>query len=165
VSKVRIEHPRLRLAAQLGEAGGLTVAEAVQKANANLAEIAPQCLTELQRAAQAAEAAFRALPPAFAAEPLQGLYAIASRAVGLGAVGGAPGADVALVSLCDLVDRMAASGRWNLAAIGVHVQTLQALAFGAAGDARTTARVLAGLKLVSEHYADAPAPAARAATA
>ncbi len=166
MSGVRFEFPKLRLATQLAEAGGITVAAAVKAANANLEQIKPECLTELQRAANEILTVVNGLPPEFAAEPLQALYSVASRSVGLGAVCDAPGADVALVSLCDLLDRLVAAERLNRPAIGVHVQTLQLLAFniGGANNEHMTAKVLAGLKQVSDRHTGEDV-ARRAATA
>jgi hypothetical protein len=165
MSGVRFEFPKLRLATQLQEAGGITVAEAVETANANLEIIRPQVLNALQAAALDAQEAMGKLPREYAPEPMQGLYAIASRAVGMGSLCGSPGADVALVSLCDLLDRLIDTQRCDLAAIAVHVQTLQLLAFniGGANDEGVTAKVLAGLQRVSDRYTDETGPQAASA--
>jgi hypothetical protein len=116
----------------------------------------------LQQAVADAAAAFQAFPAEFSAEALQGLYAIAARAVGVGAAAGAPGADAALVSLCDLLDRLATRGRWDREAIAVHVQTLQLLSanLGTPMDAATVDQVLGGLRKVSARYAEPPAASA-----
>jgi hypothetical protein len=160
---VIITYPKLRLAQQLKEsAGSTTVAEAVASANNNLENIRENCLAELQAAASAAAAAFQSFPAAFDAAPLRDLYGIASRAVGIGAVCGAPGADAALASLCDLLDRLSTSGRWDLQAIAVHVQTLQLLSSDAGQglDEASVKHVLAGLQKVSGRYAPPAAAAA-----
>lgn len=159
---VTITYPKLKLATQLREAGGLTVADAVQAAKANLEDIRERCLSELQAAASAATAAYQRLPAAFDAAPLQALYSIAAHAVGVGAVCGAPGADAALVSLCDLLDRLSTSGRWDLQAIAVHVQTLQLLASdpGQELDEDAVRHLLAGLQKVSDRYASPQAATA-----
>jgi hypothetical protein len=164
MSGVTLVYPKTKLAGQLREAGGVAVADAVQGASDNLAVLKPRCLTELQMTADSAMTCFHGFPAEFAPEPLQELYAIAARAVGMGAICGAPGADAALVSLCDLLDRLGSSRRWDKAAIGVHVQTLQLLAMNAGGalDAAATDSVLAGLRKVSARYLDLP-PAAPAA--
>jgi hypothetical protein len=152
---VTITYPKLRLATQLRQAGGLAVADAVQAANANLEDIREDCLSELQAAAGAAKACFQRFPDSFEAASLQELYAIAARAIGIGAVCGAPGADGALVSLCDLLDRLTTSGCWDREAVAVHVQTLQLLASdsGQDLDAAAVAHMLAGLQKVSGRYA------------
>jgi hypothetical protein len=160
MSSVQIEYPKLRLATQLKEAGGMTVADAVEEAQSGLEELRPECKTELQRSVRAAEDLLAKFPPAFAPEPLQELYVVASRAVGLGAICQSPASDAALVSLCDLLDRLATSRRWDPPAITVHVQTLQLLAFniGGVNDPKMTSKVLAGLKKVSDRYAGITAP-------
>jgi len=160
---VSITYPKLKLAAQLREAGGQSVADSLEAADANLEALRPTALDELRTAVAAAAAAFQRLPDGFDAEALQGLYAIAARAVGIGAVSGAPGADAALVSLCDLLDRLANKTRWDREAIGVHVRTLQLLAWqGDVLDEAATQHVLDGLRKVSARYADPPAVAAAA---
>jgi hypothetical protein len=160
MSHVRMEFPKLRLATQLQEAGGITVAEAVETATENLEILRPQVLNTLQAAATELLDAMRRLPRDFSPEPLQELYAIASRAVGMGGLCGSPGADVVLHSLCDLVDRLVNTGRCDPPAIAVHVQTLQLLAFniGGANDEKMTAKVLSGLKKVSDRYTEEAAP-------
>jgi hypothetical protein len=152
---VTITYPKLKLAAQLREAGGQTVAASLEAASANLEALRPACLEELRGAVATAAAAYEQLPAHFDAEALQGLYRIGARAVGLGAHCGAPGADAALASLCDLLDRLGDSGRWDLEAIGVHVGTLQLLTAGAGAsmDEAATQRVLHGLRQVSARYA------------
>jgi len=158
---VTITYPKMKLAAQLREAGGQTVADSLAAADTNLEALRPTCLDELRSAVAAAAAAFQRLPDAFDAEALKELYGIAARAVGIGVVSGAPGADVALVSLCDLLDRLANSGRRDREAIGVHVQTLQLLAWqGDVLDAAATQRLLDGLRKVSARYAEPAAAAA-----
>jgi hypothetical protein len=161
---VQYSYPKYKLAAQLKEAGGLAVADAVVAAQSNLAELAPPCLSELQAATAAAMAAFRAFPPRYSHEALDELYAIASRAVGLGAICGAPGADKAFASLCSLVDHFGGAERWDLEAIAVHVHTLQLLVSddGSQVDDAAANRLLSGLVKVSARYAQPP-PAASAA--
>jgi hypothetical protein len=162
MSSVQFSFHKLRLAAQLRAPGGLAVADALEAVQANLAKLAPTCLTELQTATSAAIAAFQDLPDQYDGEALAGLYAVAARAVGLGAICGAPNADLALVSLCSLVDHFCVSGRWSREAIGVHLQTLQLLVSGAGQpmDPAASEHLLAGLKKVSARYAEAPASAA-----
>ena len=160
---VTITYPKLKLAAQLREvSGSKAIVDAMQDANANLEDIREDCLTELQAAAAAAMAAFQRFPAQFDAAPMADLYGIAARAIGVGAVCGAPGADAALTSLCDLLDRLSTSHRWDLNAIGVHVQTLQLLASDSGQDLDAVAvqHLLAGLQKVSGRYAAPPAAAA-----
>jgi hypothetical protein len=154
MSSVRYEFPKYKLTEQLREPGGLAVSEAVQAAVANLEELRPECSQELQNAVAAAYACFRAFPATFDPAGLQQLYAIAARAVGIGAVCGAPAADAAFVSLCNLLDNLSVIRRWDLEAIAVHVQTLQLLAARVRDELDTPAidQVLAGLEKVTRRY-------------
>lgn len=153
MSSVRYEFPKFKLTQQLKEPGGVAVADAVDAAKANLAELEPECTTELQRATAAALAAFQSFPPAFDAASLQALYAISARAVGIGAVCGAPAADTAFISLCNLLDHLTVIRRWDLEAIAVHVQTLQLLTANI-GQLTPPAmdQILAGLEKVARRY-------------
>jgi hypothetical protein len=155
MSSVMFQFPKLRLASQLREAGGLTVADALAAADSSLGELQPEALVTLQSTADQAMAAFRRSAAAFDPEAAQTLYAIAARGVGSGAVAGAPAADEALISLCDLLDHLANSQRWDLEAIGVHVSALQMLAYGSADHASPGGldNLLAGLRRVTARHA------------
>lgn len=155
MSSVRYEFPKFKLTQQLRQAeGGIAVADAMEAAQANLAELQPQCVDELQNAGAAALTCFQAFPAQFDADSLQKLYAISARAVGIGAVCGAPSADTAFISLCNLLDHLTVIRRWDLEAIAVHVQTLQLLALGVRNnlDAPAIEQILAGLQKVTSRY-------------
>ena len=153
MSSVRYEFPKFKLTQQLREAGGLAVAEAVAAAQGNLAELEPDCVSELQRATAAAFAAFQSFPATFDATALQELYAISARAVGIGAVCGAPAADTAFISLCNLLDHLTVIRRWDLDAVAVHVQTLQLLAANVGAlTPPAVDQILAGLEKVARRY-------------
>ncbi|HEY1425281.1 MAG TPA: hypothetical protein VGF50_01290 [Caulobacteraceae bacterium] len=153
MSSARYEFPKFKLTQQLREAGGVAVADAVEAAQANLTELQPECMTELQTATAAAQAAFQRFPATFDADALQALYAISARAVGIGAVCGAPSADTTFISLCNLLDHLTVIRRWDREAIGVHVQTLQLLAANV-GSLTPPAvdQILAGLEKVARRY-------------
>ncbi len=155
MTNVQFTFPKLKLTSQLRQPGGPAVAEALQAAKANLDAIAPECLSELAKVTNEAIACFQGFPETFSREALDALYAIAARAIGVGEVCGAPTADVAFISLCDLIDHFTTSGRWDLEAIAVHVQTLQLLVLraGQETDAATTKKILVGLRKVSARYA------------
>lgn len=154
MSSVRYEFPKHKLTQQLREPGGLAVSDAVDGASANLEELRPECADELQSAVAAAYACFQGFPAAFDPAALQQLYAISARAVGIGAVCGAPAADAAFVSLCNLLDHLSVIQRMDLEAIAVHVQTLQLLAARVRDDLAAPAieQVLAGLEKVTRRY-------------
>ncbi len=154
MSSVRYEFPKFKLTQQLREPGGLAVAEAVEAAESNLEELRPDCASELQAATAAALACFQGFPAGYDETSLQQLYAISARAVGIGAVGGAPAADATFVSLCNLLDHLMVIKRWDLEAIAVHVQTLVLLAARVRDklDAPAIEQVLAGLEKVTRRY-------------
>ena len=154
MSGVSYEFPKYKLTSQLREAGGLAVSDAVAAAAANLEKLGPACAAELQAAAAAALACFQSFPASFDAASLQQLYRISARAVGIGAVCGAPAADAAFVSLCNLLDHLGVIQRWDLEAIAVHVQTLQLLAARVRDQQGLPAidQVLAGLEKVTRRY-------------
>ena len=153
MSSVRYEFPKYKLTQQLKEPGGLAVTEAVEAAQGNLVELKPDCMDELQKATAAALASFQRFPPAFDAAALQDLYAISARAVGIGAVCGAPAADTTFISLCNLLDHLSVIQRWDLEAIAVHVQTLQLLAARVgAMTPPAVDQILAGLEKVARRY-------------
>jgi hypothetical protein len=155
MSSVRFVFPKIKLSEQLRVPGGLPVVEALEGADANLATLQPECLDELKALTEAAMACFARFPKTFAPEPLKELYAIVVRGVGIGAISGAPAADTTLISLCDLLDHLGATSRWDQEAVAVHVHTLQLLVSqagkGMTPEAETA--ILSGLKKVSQRYA------------
>ncbi len=162
MSSVRFVFPVLKLAEQLRTPGGIPVGEAVEAAAANLAELQPECLNELKALTEAATTCFAGFPQTFAPEPLKALYGIAVRGVGIGAVSSAPAADTTLISLCDLLDHLGATGRWDSEAVAVHLHTLQLLV-SQAGKAMTPeaeTAILSGLKKVTQRYAQSAEAAA-----
>jgi hypothetical protein len=156
MSSVSIVYPKHRLAAQLKAPGGPAVADALLAAQANLDELKPQCLSELQALVRDAEACLARIPATFSAEPLKALYAIASRGIGAGSVCGAAGADKSLVSLCDLLDHLITAGRLDREAVAVHVRTLQFLVSGQETPAAAVDMLLGQLRKVSARYAVPP---------
>lgn len=160
MSTVRFMFPKVRLAEILRTPGGLTVAEALDRAQANLETIRPTCHAELMSLLELAEQSFDRLGEGFDDAGMAELYSIGVRGIGTGAVCGAPRVDEALTSLCDLLDHLRSSSRFDREAVGVHVRAwrlLMNLDLPSAGGAA----VLAGLKKVSARYAGG-APAAEA---
>mgnify|MGYP001294647896 CR=1 FL=1 len=152
MSHVRFVFPKIRLTEILKTPGGLAVADALERAEAGLATLKPRCLKELANLLADAEAVFADLGPAFNDGGLADLYAVAVRGIGAGAVCGCPGVDEALTSLCDLIDHLRTSGRYDAEAVGVHLRAWRLLM--APGLSQDDARpVLDGLRKVSAHYA------------
>lgn len=164
MSSVRFVVPQMRLAKLLRTPGGLPVVDAVEAAEDNLRTIQPTCAAELLALLELCERSFAALPEAPDDEGLADIYAIAVRGIGGGKVSGLPAIDTALVSLCDLIDQLRTTGRYDRQAVGVHVNSWRLLQRGGLPDAATSA-VLDGLHKVKRRYADESYPADAGPTA
>jgi hypothetical protein len=151
MTTARYSIPKHRLAQQLKTPGGLPVAEAVANAEANLAELKPQCLSELRRLLAAAEQVFESLDAAYEEAAADALYDAAVRGVGLGELGGVGGVDIALHSLCDLLDHLKTDRRFDKQAVGVHLRAWRLLLTTELPPGGAQA-VLAGLNKVSALY-------------
>jgi len=154
MSGVRFVFPKPRLAELLKMPGGLPVVEALERAQANLETIKPACRADLMSLLDTAEAAFAELGNDFDEVRMAGLYAIAVRGIGTGAVCGAPGVDTALTSLCDLLDFLLTGKRHDREAIGVHLQAWRLLMTVDLPQAGADS-ILAGLRKVTAKYAKA----------
>lgn len=154
MSTVRFMFPKVRLAEILRAPGGLTVAEALENAQSNLETLKPTCHAELMSLLETAEAAFERLGDGFDDAGMADLYSIGVRGIGTGAVCGAPRVDEALTSLCDLLDDLRSSSRFDREAVGVHVRAWRLLMNLDLPDAGGAA-VLEGLQKVSARYAPA----------
>jgi hypothetical protein len=152
MSSVRFVFPKPRLARLLKMPGGLPVAEALERAQANLEDLKPTCLAELQALLELSEARVEAMGEAGDEDGLTELYAIAVRGIGGGHVCGVPSVDGALTSLCDLLDHLRTTGRFDRAAIAVHLQAWRLLLTGDLPlDAART--MVEGLRKVSARFA------------
>ncbi len=151
MSSVRFVFPKPRLAKLLKMPGGVPVAEALERAQANLEMIRPTCLAELQALLELTEARLEAMGQEFDDEGMADLYAIAVRGIGGGEVSGAPSVDLALTSLCDLLDHLRTTKRYDRAAIAVHVQSWRMLM--SMGRQPGASKVIEGLRQVSARYA------------
>ena len=152
MSSVRFVFPKPRLAKLLRMPGGLPVPEALAQAQQNLETIRPTCTAELASLLELAEARFQGVGTGPDDAGMADLYAIAVRGIGGGEVCGLPGVDTALTSLCDLIDHLRSNGRYDRAAIGVHLRSWRLLMTAGLPQASSTA-VLDGLRQVSERYA------------
>jgi hypothetical protein len=152
MSSVRFVFPKPRLAQLLKTPGGVPVAEALERAQKNLETIRPTCLAELQALLELSEARLEAMGETAGEDALAELYAVAVGGIGGGEVCGAPSVDAALTSLCDLLDHLRTTGRFDRAAIGVHLNAWRLLLSGTQpADASRT--IVDGLRKVSARYA------------
>ena len=152
---IRIVVPKLRLAQLLRMPGGLPVVDAVANAEANLLTLRPTCEAELLALLELCEQSFATLGEEFDDAGLEKIYAIAVRGIGGGRICGAPAVDTALISLCDLIDHLRSTARYDRKAVGVHVSSWRLL-MGAGLPEAGAAAVLDGLQRVSLRYAEAP---------
>jgi hypothetical protein len=152
MTTARFVFPKMRLAELLKAPGGLTVADALERAHANLDTLKPTCLAEQIALLEYAEAGFERLGSAFDDAALAELYAIAVRGIGTGSVCGAPAVDEALNSLCDLVDHFRSNGQYDRDAIGVHIRAWRLL-LNPDLPTEGARPVLDGLRKVAARYA------------
>lgn len=151
MSSVRFVFPKVKLEALIRAPGGLTVADAVARAAANLETIKPTCRAELMMLLEQAEAASADMSEAADGRALDQLYAIAVRGIGVGAVCGAPDVDGALNSFCDLIGALQASGRRDVEPIRVHLGAWRLLMDPALPRVGGAA-IVGGLRKVSARY-------------
>ena len=148
----RLVTPELRLTKLIAEPGGLTVAEALADAAANLESIRPGCLAEMTALLAKAEAQFGRMGEAPGAAAVADLYSLAVGAIGGGEASGTPGVDEALKSLSDLIDALRARDGFDRAAVAVHLQAWRLLT-SATPDEAARGEILSGLRAVVARYA------------
>ena len=152
MTSVRFVFPKPRLNELLRAPGGLPVAEALQRAQANLEAIRPTCTAELLALLELCEAAYWQLKDEYDEPAVTELYSLAVKGIGAGDVCGAPAVDVALTSFCDLLDHLRTLKRYDHNAVGVHVRAWRLLMTADLPKAGAE-QVLDGLLKVSRRYA------------
>jgi hypothetical protein len=151
MTTARFTVPKLNLTQLLKTPGGLPVQEAVAAAQANLTSLKPLCMGELHTLLEAAEKVFAGLK-AYDEAAVTSLYETAVKGIGLGDVCGAGSVDVALHSLCDLLDHFRTYQRFDAEAVGVHLRAWRLLISTEIPPEGAQA-VLGGLNRVSAKYA------------
>lgn len=152
MSSVRFVFPKVRLAEILRTPGGLPVAEALERAQANLSHIRPTCVAELAGLLELAEATFERMGEDYEEAAVSELYALAVRGIGGGGVCGTPAVDQALTSLCDLLDHLKNAQQFDRESVAVHLQSWRLLLNTELPEAGA-ASILDGLRKVSARYA------------
>jgi hypothetical protein len=150
MSTARFTVPKQRLAQLLRTPGGPPAAEALAAARDNLAELRPQCIGELKDLLEAAEKTYARLQ-GYEEAGLAELYEAAVRGVGLGDLCGAGSVDVALHSLCDLLDHLQTQAIYDSEAVGVHLRAWRLL-ISTELPADGAQKVLDGLNRVSAKF-------------
>lgn len=149
MSGVRFVTPQLSLTKLMAEPGGLSAKDALAQAGANLETIRPTCRAEMLATLERAEAAWTAAPDK---ESLTALYDIAVRAIGGGEVAGTRGVDATLKSLSDLIDAFRTHGRFDRAAVEVHLRTWRLLMTTTPGELALST-IQAGLEAITAKFA------------
>lgn len=152
MAEPRFVTPELRLTQLIETPGGLSAAEAVRRANANLESIRPTCHAELMAVMERAEGLFGQMGDTPDPAAVSALYDLAVGGIGGGEVSGTPGVDETLKHLSDLIDALRGHAAFDRAAVGVHLQSWRLL-MTTTPDAQARAVILAGLHKVAERYA------------
>jgi len=151
---VTFHTPKRRLTQLLKTPGGLPLAEAIERATKNLGTLAGACVAEVGSVTEQAEALMARKPASFDEAFLTEFYGVVNPPIGLSSICGLDGIDVALHSMCDLLDHLKTTERWDVEAMQVHVQALKLLLHTESSqNAEQTDAVLSGLRKVSQRYA------------
>ena len=153
MSMVKRFAPPNRLAHFVNTADGITLAEALARADANLDEIRPPSLERIDEAL--AELGAKA-PPHPSSAQVERIYGLANELAGTAGVFGLTGLGRAAYSLCELLDGMKGPGGWNAGAVTVHLDGLRLLRAedGGALPPEAVAAVLTGLDKVRARFAE-----------
>jgi hypothetical protein len=147
MSTVRRHAVPNRLAHFVNTADGITLAEALARADAKLEEIRPPSLERIDEALAALGVRAPATP-----EPVEvdRLYRLANELAGTAGVFGLAGLGRAAYSLCELLDAQRGAAAWNAAAVTVHLEGMRLLRAEDSGALAppAVAAVLAGLDKV-----------------
>jgi hypothetical protein len=149
---VRFIRPENVLGKAMRSTGGIKVGDALAAAAENLKALEAPAIAELQATLAQTETQFAAYGPTYDDAKSDALYLVANQAIGLAALCGMPAVDDAVVSLCDLMDKLKVRRRWDAEAVGVHIYSLRALLNANPGDTQVKA-ILDGLRKVSARYA------------
>lgn len=122
----RLQRPN-RLARLLAEPGGVRVSDAIHKATENLETIRSSCLETIDRCLSEIEGHHLSGGRKPSEETKDHVYRLSNEIHGLAGVFGLKQLGEAAYSLCELVDRLRASGAWRRDAVEVHVSALRLL--------------------------------------
>jgi hypothetical protein len=139
-------YPRNTLAAMINRPGGITIADALSRAEANVETIRGDCLAAIDEAL----AAVQGLIPANGApspDAVNAMYQYANDIVGVAVTYDLRELSRAAYSLCELLDRQRARDAWSARAVSVHIEALRLLREPNA-DADGRAAILVGLEQV-----------------
>jgi hypothetical protein len=139
------------LAEVMRKPGGVKIGQALAAAAENLEKIRESCLQAVDAHLSELE---RLCGEAHGAEDDQvrmAIYHASNDICGVAGVFGLPELGEAAISLCELVDRLRALGRWNADAVEVHLSALRLLRRPAPGEDRSD--VVRGLRKLVDRVA------------
>lgn len=137
-----------RLTKMIAEPGGVRVDEALKGAEQNLETMRESCLIAIDARLAEIEKLHRDAGPAPDQTAKDALYALGDEIHAVAGVFGLNELGAAAFSLCELVDGMRSSDRWNTQAMDVHLGALRL--FREPRNAAGAGPVLAGLRRVIE---------------
>lgn len=137
----------------LRKPGGTTVAEAVQRAETNLEGLQEAGWVQLDDGLAAMDKIFARYGDRFDGDLIAEHYGEAVRLIGLPSLCGLDALENAAHSLCDLLDRLSTTGRWDRDGVQVHIQALRLLRNLPPGADGVAEPVLDGLRKVRERHA------------
>ncbi len=151
MTAVQFLFPENRLAKLIRRPGGVSYAQAMAAAEANMDSIRADVLAgvdeNLQRIDQLSADPAVAFSPEIQAE----LYERSNYVAGLAGSGGLPELGQAAFCYCELLDRIIAGAAWPQAAVTVHMDSLKLLrAMGVASPENDRAAIVEGLRKVAE---------------
>lgn len=153
MSAVRIHRPKYNLATLLKKPGGMTVMDAVQKAEANLEGLHDAAILELDAALVRSEACFARYGTVHDEALIREHYEAAVRLIGLPNLCGLDALENAAHSLCDLLDRLITTGKWDRDGVEVHIKAHRLLRSLPPEAAAAAEPILDGLRKVRERHA------------
>lgn len=134
--------PRNRLAEMIHEPGGLTIEDALRRAESNIESLHGEVTAAIDQALAKLQ---QAMP--LGVDGADEMYRRSNDIVGFAVTLALRDVGRAAYSLCELLDRQRTRGSWNAQAVAVHVEALRLLR-EPSGDAVSRAKILDGLDRV-----------------
>lgn len=152
MSRAIFTAPNYRLSKLLKKPGGKSIAAAIEAAAENVSTLKVPCLEHVDEALVEIDAHLRAfIEMEDKSAPAKALYDCVNAMIGLAGAVGLREVDRASFSLCDLLDRMMRTQRWEIEPIAVHVQSLHLLRQPAIIESAASVRaVMSGLQKVHD---------------
>lgn len=139
-----------RLASHAFRPGGMTVADALRRADAALEQMRGPCLETIDESLAEIEARYGAGAAGRAAEPFSDLYALSSKIIDASIFFTGADLDKAARALCQLTALCEAQKAWDWVAVDLHLDALRMLrAVGQSIGQKARQEVILGLQQVT----------------